>query len=117
MTPPATRRAPGTTCSDSTAAAKQATANSSTPVVMAYVSDPVGQGLIASYNRPGGNATGIASQAEDTLPKMLQYISEVVPAGTRVAVLYNSSNPVHPRFWQRLNEAAKDRGTGLGRIV
>jgi len=104
------------TCSDSTAAAKQATANSSIPVVMAYVSDPVGQGLIASYSRPGGNVTGVASQAEDTLPKMLQYLSEVVPAGTRVTVLYHAGNPAHPRLWQRLESAAKERGISLVRL-
>jgi len=104
------------TCSDSTAAAKQATANSSVPVVMAYVSDPVGQGLIVSYSHPGGNVTGVASQAEDTLPKMLQYILEVVPAGTRVAVLYNTGNPAHPRLWQRVESAAKERGMVLERI-
>ena len=104
------------TCSDSTAAAKEATAPSGIPVVMAFVSDPVGQGLIASYQRPGGNITGLSSQAEDTLPKMLQYLSEVVPAGTRVAVLYHTSNPVHPRLWQRLNQAGKERGPNLVRI-
>jgi len=104
------------TCSDSTAAAKEATAPSGIPVVMAFVSDPVGQGLIASYQRPGGNITGLSSQAEDTLPKMLQYLSEVVPAGTRVAVLYHTSNPVHPRLWQRLNQATKERGPNLVRI-
>jgi len=104
------------TCSDSTAAAKEATAPSGIPVVMAFVSDPVGQGLIASYQRPGGNITGLSSQAEDTLPKMLQYLSEVVPAGTRVAVLYHTSNPVHRRLWQRLDEAGKERGANLVRI-
>ena len=104
------------TCSDSTAAAKEATAPSGIPVVMAFVSDPVGQGLIASYQRPGGNITGLSSQAEDTLPKMLQYLSEVVPAGTRVAVLYHTSNPVHPRLWQRLNQAGKEREPNLVRI-
>jgi putative ABC transport system substrate-binding protein len=49
------------TCSDSTAAAKRATASSRIPVVMAFFSDPVGQYLIESYNRPGGNNTDLAS--------------------------------------------------------
>ena len=104
------------TCSPSTAAAKEATSNSGVPVVMAFVSDPVGQGLIASYKQPGGNITGLSSQAEDTLPKMLQYLSEVVPAGTRVGVLYHTRNPVHPRLWERLDQAGKERGTNLVRV-
>src|ERR1700694_5669363 len=104
------------TCSDSTAAAKEATAPSGIPVVMAFVSDPVGQGLIASYKHPGGNITGTSNQAEDTLPKMLQYLSEVVPAGMRVAVLQNTNNPVHPRLWQQVEQAAKGLGTTLVRI-
>jgi len=104
------------TCSDSTAAAKQATSSSGIPVVMAFVSDPVGQRLVESYSHPGGNITGLSSQAEDTLPKMLQYLSEVVPLGTRMAVLYHTGNPVHPLLWQRLDQAAKERGAKLVRI-
>lgn len=104
------------TCSYSTAAAKEATSTSRTPVVMAFVSDPVGQELIASFQNPGGNITGLSSQAEDTIPKMLQYISQVVPPGTRIAVLYHATNPVHPRLWDRLQQAAKARGATLVRI-
>jgi putative tryptophan/tyrosine transport system substrate-binding protein len=104
------------TCSPSTAAAKEATAKTNMPVVMALVSDPVGQHLIDSYRRPGGNVTGLSSQAEDTLPKMLQYLSDVVPAGAGIAVLYNTNNPVHPRLWQLAQEAAKERGSTLRRV-
>lgn len=104
------------TCSPSTAAAKEATSKSNMPVVMALVSDPVGQHLIESYRRPGGNITGLSSQAEDTLPKMLQYLSDVVPAGAGIAVMYNTGNPVHPRLWQLIQEAAKERGRTLVRI-
>ena len=104
------------TCSPSTAAAKEATAASGIPVVMAFVSDPVGQGLIASYTRPGGNVTGLSSQAEDTIPKMYQYLSQVVPAGTGIGVLYHTTNPVHPRLWQRLEQAARERGASLTRM-
>jgi putative ABC transport system substrate-binding protein len=104
------------TCSPSTAAAKEATSRSGTPVVMAFVSDPVGQGLIASYKRPGGNITGLSSQYEDALPKMLQYLSQVVPVGTRVAILFNTNNPVHPRLWQLLEKASKGSGMNLVRI-
>ena len=104
------------TCSPSTAAAKEATAASGTPVVMAFVSDPVGQGFIASYRRPGGNITGLSSQAEDTLPKMLQYLYSVVPAETRVAVFVNPYNPVHPRLWKLVEKAGKERGATLVRV-
>ena len=104
------------TCSPSTAAVKQATSNSGIPVVMAVVSDPVGQDLIASYGHPGGNITGLSSQGEDTLPKMLQYLFEVLASGTRIAVLYNTSNPAHPRLWQGLEQAGSKLGTNLVRI-
>ena len=104
------------TRSPSTAAVKQATANSSTPVVMAVVSDPVSQALIASYDHPGGNVTGLSSQQEDTLPKMLQYLSELLPSASGVAVLHNTGNPVHPLLWQRLEKAGRELGTRLVRI-
>jgi putative ABC transport system substrate-binding protein len=104
------------TCSPSTAAARQATRATGTPVVMAVVSDPVGQGLVASLARPGGNVTGLASEAEGSLLKMLELITAVAPKGARVAVLYNASNPVHARLWHQLSVAAKQRDIDLTRI-
>ncbi len=74
-----------TTCTSSTRAARAATA--STPIVMAAVADPVGQKLIASLARPGANITGLSSQAEDILPKMIELFSSVLPRQTTVAVL------------------------------
>ena len=104
------------TCSPSTNAVKQATATSGTPIVMANVSDPVGQGLIASLARPGGNITGRASQADETLPKMLELFSAVLPKAARVAVLHNTRNPVHPRLWRELQQAGKGLDMTLVRV-
>jgi putative ABC transport system substrate-binding protein len=104
------------TCSPSTAAARRATQATGTPVVMAVVADPVGQGLIASLARPGGNVTGMASEAEGSMLKMLEYITAVAPKGARIAVLYNTSNPVHSRLWRELGEAAKSRDIELLRV-
>jgi putative ABC transport system substrate-binding protein len=104
------------TCSPSTTAAKEATSKTGTPVIMAFVSDPVAQGLIMSYRHPGGNITGLSSQAEDTLPKMLQYLAEVIPPRTRVAILYNASNSAHSRLWQLVQQAAIARGIELVRV-
>jgi putative ABC transport system substrate-binding protein len=56
-----------TTCTPSTRLMKDAT--SLTPIVMAAVSDPVGQGIVASLAKPGQNVTGTSSQAEDLLAK------------------------------------------------
>ena len=67
-------------------AAKQAT--STIPIVMMGVLDPVGRGLVASLARPGGNVTGVASDADPQIrAKYLQFLKEAVPTASRVAVL------------------------------
>lgn len=94
-----------TTCTPSTRAMKEAT--SSTPIVMAAVSDPVRQGIIASLAKPGRNVTGTSSQAEDLLGKRLELLAEIVPRPATVAVLTNANNPVHVLGWETLAAAAK----------
>ncbi|MBA3390599.1 MAG: ABC transporter substrate-binding protein [Rubrobacter sp.] len=71
-------------------AAKEATVT--LPIVMANVPDPVGQGLIASLARPGGNITGLASTTAQFGRKQLELLKETVPGASRVAVLLNLDN-------------------------
>jgi putative ABC transport system substrate-binding protein len=97
-----------TTCTPSTRAMKEQT--STVPIVMAVVADPVGQGLIASLAKPGSNVTGTSSQAEDILPKMVEFFTEVLPKQTRIAVLADKRNAVHPRLWEQTRKAAKTLG-------
>jgi putative ABC transport system substrate-binding protein len=94
-----------TTCTPSTRAARQASA--STPIVMAAVADPVGQRLIASLARPGANITGLSSQSEDILPKMMELFSGVLPNPATVAVFTQERSDVHPRMWQQLAPIAQ----------
>jgi len=71
-----------------TAAARAAKAATTTiPIVTIVVSDHVGQGLVASLARPGGNVTGTSSAAKDIAAKELELLKELVPSLTRVAVL------------------------------
>jgi putative tryptophan/tyrosine transport system substrate-binding protein len=72
-------------------AAKQATAV--IPIVFAAAADPVGTGLIASLARPGGNVTGLSSQAADLATKRLELLREVVPSLSRLAIMANFGNP------------------------
>jgi len=87
-------------------AAKQAT--SEIPIVMAGVIDPVRRGLIASLARPGGNVTGptdtVGMQLEG---KRLEFLKEVVPKLSRVAVLshWGSWGSAEPNLFQREAEA------------
>ena len=94
-----------TTCTPTTRAARQASV--STPIVMAAVADPVGQRLIASLARPGNNVTGLSSQAEDILPKMMELFSSVLPGSATVAVFAQGRSDVHPRMWQQLGPIAQ----------
>jgi putative ABC transport system substrate-binding protein len=73
------------------AAARQATTK--IPIVMAADPDPVRSGFVASLARPGGNITGFSTQALDSEPKQLEFLSEALPSLTRVAVLTNANSP------------------------
>ena len=72
-------------------AAKQAT--SIVPIVFAAAADPVSTGLVASLARPGGNVTGLSSQATDLVGKRLELLQEVVPGLRRLAILANVGSP------------------------
>jgi putative tryptophan/tyrosine transport system substrate-binding protein len=64
------------------------------PIVFAAAGDPVGNGLVASLARPGGNVTGFSVQLTDTAGKRIELLREIVPHLRRLAILGNSSNPV-----------------------
>jgi putative ABC transport system substrate-binding protein len=84
--------------------AKKATAT--TPIVMVGVGDPIGSGLIASFNRPGSNVTGTSSVATDVVSKQLGLLKEVMPDVDPVAVLWNPANPVFQAQQMKQTEAA-----------
>jgi putative ABC transport system substrate-binding protein len=64
-------------------------ANPNIPIVMAYSVDPVGQGVVASLARPGGNTTGLASALTDIMAKQVDFLITAVPNLARVALLTN----------------------------
>ena len=72
-------------------AAKQAT--SVIPIVFPLAGDPVGNGLVASLARPGGNVTGLSIQAPDLTGKRLELLRQVVPGLRRLAILGNVGSP------------------------
>jgi putative ABC transport system substrate-binding protein len=72
-------------------AAKQAT--SVIPIVFATLPDPVGDKVVASLARPGGNVTGLSNQAPDLAGKRLELLREVIPGLRRLAILANVSTP------------------------
>jgi ABC-type uncharacterized transport system substrate-binding protein len=74
-------------------AAKQAT--SVIPIVFATAGDPVGNGIVASLARPGGNVTGLSVQDTDLTGKRLELLRELLPRLSRLAILTNIGNPVH----------------------
>jgi putative ABC transport system substrate-binding protein len=90
-------------------AAKHATAGG-IPVVITGVGDPIGQGIVASLARPGGNITGLSATVTEIYPKRVELLSELVPRATRIAVLFNMSNPAIPRQWLEVETAARALG-------
>jgi putative tryptophan/tyrosine transport system substrate-binding protein len=72
-------------------AAKQAT--SVIPIVFASAGDPVGNGLVSSLARPGGNVTGLSAQMTDTVGKRLAILREVAPKFDTLAIMANLGNP------------------------
>jgi putative ABC transport system substrate-binding protein len=89
-------------------AARQATA--AIPIVFPAAVDPLGSGLIASLARPGGNITGLSTQATDLAGKRLEFLREVVPAVRRLAVMANTGYPAAVSEMHELQEPARRLG-------
>jgi putative tryptophan/tyrosine transport system substrate-binding protein len=96
---------------DLTAVAKSIT--TTVPIVMASSQDPVGNGLIASFARPGGNVTGITVHTGAEIDgKRLQILSEAVPKAKRIACLSTKPQWDSPAG-QQVRDAAKTLGLNL----
>ncbi len=77
------------------------------PVVFVQVMDPVGQGLVSSLARPGGNLTGFTSFEFSIGSKWLEMLKVVAPHVTRVAMIFNPETaPFAELFWQPVEAAA-----------
>jgi len=93
-------------------AAKQAT--SVIPIVFAAVSDPVGNDVVASLARPGGNVTGLSAQISDVAGKRLELLQEIVPGLRRLAIVANLDNPSHALETREVQAAAQALGLEAG---
>ena len=85
-------------------AAKYAT--ETIPIVMTYVTDPVGTGLVASLAHPGGNVTGLSNLFQDVGGKQLELLKEAFPKISRVAVLWDPANASNALWLGELKVAA-----------
>jgi putative tryptophan/tyrosine transport system substrate-binding protein len=77
------------------------------PVVMAQDDDPVGNGVVASLARPGGNITGLSNFRADLSGKRLELLKEIAPRISRVAVMANNTEVSTARVLKETELAAQ----------
>jgi ABC-type uncharacterized transport system substrate-binding protein len=92
-------------------AAKKAT--QTIPIVMVNVADAVGDGLVASLSRPGGNITGLSTFAPELSGKRLELIRDILPGISRVAVLANRDFQGYSAQMKEVEAAAHGLGVQL----
>jgi putative ABC transport system substrate-binding protein len=85
-------------------AAKNAT--STVPIVMTVHPDPVGDGIVASLARPGGNVTGLSDLHSVLAPKRLEILKEVVPSASRIAVFFHAGDSTMLRQLKDIEDVA-----------
>jgi len=95
----------------STLAAKNAT--STIPIVSVVGNDPVTDGLVASFARPGGNLTGFSILNVELTPKRLELLSELVLQVRVIALLVNPNSPQTEPVMRDMQEAARTKGVSL----
>ena len=101
--------APGTAAAQ---AARKATAT--IPIVLVTAGNPVGDGLIESFARPGGNVTGLTMSVDQELGgKLLELLKEAVPAVSRVAILWNPLTAPYVVMLKEIETAARALGLTL----
>jgi putative tryptophan/tyrosine transport system substrate-binding protein len=86
------------------------------PIVFVLVADPVGFGFIESLAHPGGNMTGTSIIATDLSGKRLSLLKEAVPNLSRVAVLFDLTDPFKQRTIKSFQDAAQALGISLSPV-
>jgi putative tryptophan/tyrosine transport system substrate-binding protein len=82
-------------------------ATSSIPIVTVSGTDPVKAGLVASFNRPGGNITGASFVATELETKRLELLRDLVPTAAVIGILINPTNPAAESRSKDLQMAAR----------
>jgi putative ABC transport system substrate-binding protein len=85
-------------------AAKAAT--TTIPILFIAGPNPVGDGLVSSFNRPGGNVTGVSVYTSELAPKRLELLRELVPKATKIAMLVNPDNAADRKDAQTIMQKA-----------
>ena len=91
-------------------------ATSTIPIVFVTGDDPVRRGLVASMNRPGGNATGVTPLTQQIEAKRLNILHQLLPQGAVIAMLVTRSNPSLALQLQEAEDAAHTLGRQFRRI-
>jgi putative ABC transport system substrate-binding protein len=86
------------------------------PIVF-FAGDPVGSGLVASVARPGGHVTGVTGIGAEIGGKCLEFLRELVPAVTHVAVLVHATDPFARPFLENIQAAAQPVGIRIYPVV
>jgi putative ABC transport system substrate-binding protein len=85
-------------------------ASSTIPLVFLSQDDPVKLGFVTNFNRPGGNATGMSLLTGALVAKRLEFMRQLVPAGTPIAYLMNPQAPESEFHLSYMQAAARDIG-------
>jgi putative tryptophan/tyrosine transport system substrate-binding protein len=88
-------------------------ATTTIPIVFVSGGDPVKLGLVASLNRPSGNATGVNLFTQAVEAKKLDLLSKLVPTAATFAYLMNPNNPRADATTKEISEAARQLGRPL----
>ena len=83
------------------------------PIVMTYVSDPIGFGFVASLARPGGNITGMTNFGPELSGKRLELLKEIRPKTSRVAIFLDAATPVQTFLVKEMQAPAAALGIKL----
>jgi ABC-type uncharacterized transport system substrate-binding protein len=76
------------------------------PIIFVNLSDPVGQGFVASFPRPGGNVTGFINMEPAMAGKWLELLKEIAPRVNRVAILFNPATAPYAKYYLNPFKAA-----------
>ena len=98
---------------DNVAALAAKAATGTVPIVFATAGDPVRSGLVASLNRPGGNATGVVFLGGMVGGKRLELLRQLVPTASTIGMLVNPGTPTPEAERRELQAAAQSIGQEL----